>query len=190
VSALRAPRLALALALTLIAPGASLAQDEKASTAAASAELARSPLADLVGAWSMDGQVGAQPVRYALRADWALGGAFLRLAMSDVEPPSDYQAEVFIGWDPVSEHFVCHWLDVFGARASETLGFGIFDGDSLTFVFEYPDGPFRTTFERDSAKKWRVTMRSKEGRGPWRTFAEYTLTRARAPDSGRGQGAR
>jgi hypothetical protein len=33
-----------------------------------------------------------------------------------------------------------------GGRFSETLGYGTRDGNAIRFVFEYPDGPFRTTY--------------------------------------------
>ncbi len=166
-----------ACALALAAP----ALGDEPKSAAAERTLAETPLAGLVGAWKMTGHVAGQPVAYAARGEWALGGTFLRFAMTDVAVPPGYQAEVFLGWDGVSERFVAHWLDAFGARPSETLGFGVFEGDSLTLVFEYPSGPFRTTFAREASGGWRVTMRAKEGRAPWETFAEYALTRAAAP---------
>jgi hypothetical protein len=167
----------LAAALLL---GAAARGEEPAQTKR-NAALAHSPLADLVGTWQMTGHVGSKPVAYEAHAEWALGGAFLRLTMTDVAEPPGYQAEVFIGSDATSERLVCHWLDAFGGRASETLGYGAFDGDSLTLVFEYPPGPFRTTFTRETPGRWRIAMRSKEGTGPWQTFAEYALERAPAP---------
>jgi hypothetical protein len=34
------------------------------------------------------------------------------------------QAWIFLGFDHRSERYVAHWIDMFGGRASETLGFG------------------------------------------------------------------
>lgn len=173
---MRRARVALVALALLAAPQAFAGEP-----ASAPASLDRSPLADLVGDWEMVGQVRGSAVVYAAHAEWALAGAFLRLELEDTASPPGYQAAVFIGWDEVSERFVCHWLDAFGARPSQTLGYGVWAGDALRLVFEYPDGPFRTTFMRVSAKRWRVEMRTKEGRAPWQTFAEYTLARRAAP---------
>jgi hypothetical protein len=49
-----------------------------------------------------------------------------------------------IGYDNMSERYVVHWIDVFGVRFSETLGYGKRVGNEIDFIFEYPDGPFRT----------------------------------------------
>jgi hypothetical protein len=57
-----------------------------------------------------------------------------------------YEAIWFLGYDPVIEKYVLHLFDVFGARFSETLGCGTRDGNSMHFTFEYPDGPFHSTF--------------------------------------------
>jgi hypothetical protein len=51
-----------------------------------------------------------------------------------------------VGYDNTSERYVAHWLDVYGGRFSETLGYGRRSSDSIEFVFEYPAGPFHTTF--------------------------------------------
>jgi hypothetical protein len=51
-----------------------------------------------------------------------------------------YEAIWYMGYDTTSERYVLHLLDIFGARYSETLGFGTRDGKAIRFVFEYPDG--------------------------------------------------
>jgi hypothetical protein len=62
--------------------------------------------------------------------------------------PQDCQAAIrsdaMIGYDNMSERYVVHWIDVFGVRFSETLGYGKRVGNEIDFIFEYPDGPFRT----------------------------------------------
>lgn len=63
------------------------------------------------------------------------------LEMRDVHDPPAYDAHVYIGHDNASDRYVAHWIGLFGGRWSETLGFGSRDGDSIRFVFEYPDGP-------------------------------------------------
>jgi hypothetical protein len=51
-------------------------------------------------------------------------------------------------------------------------------GNAIHFVFEYPDGPFHTTF-RWSAEKdsWEWLMEQKDKEGKWTSFADLTLTR-------------
>ena len=53
---------------------------------------------------------------------------FLRIqeSTSTDAPTSEkrYEAIWFLGYDPVSEKYVLHLFDVFGARFSETLGYG------------------------------------------------------------------
>jgi len=169
---------ALACAALLDAVGAAPVTAEPAARAESGPQLARSPLADLIGSWKATGQVGQKPVAYEARAEWVLGGSFLRLTLTDVATPPAYQAEVYIGWDDVSERYVCHWLDGFGARSSETLGYGVFAGDALTLVFEYPSGPFHTKFQRLEGGRWEVTMRGKDGNGPWLPFASYAFSRS------------
>ena len=44
----------------------------------------------------------------------------------------------------MTERYVAHWIDVFGGRFSETLGYGKRVGNKINFIFEYTDGPFRT----------------------------------------------
>jgi hypothetical protein len=75
-----------------------------------------------------------------------------------------------------------HWIDVFGARFSETLGYGTRygtrAGNTIKFVFEYPDGPFHNTFTWDpEAKRWTFLMEQKDATGKWKVFAEDTLRR-------------
>lgn len=118
-------------------------------------------------------------VRYDATAEWVLGHQFLRLRMTDVNRPPQYAAHVYIGYDSTAQRYVAHWLDTSGGEASTTLGHGQRQGDSLAFRFEYPDGPFRTTFARRPDGAWRVRMRSKSESGAWQSFADYRMTRVK-----------
>jgi hypothetical protein len=107
-----------------------------------------------------------------LKAEWVLQHQFLRIHMKDVATPPSYEAMVFIGYDNASERYVAHWIDVFGGRFSETLGYGARDGNRIKFVFEYPDGPFHNTFTWDAeAKTWTFLMEQKDQTGKWKEFA-------------------
>jgi hypothetical protein len=97
---------------------------------------------------------------------------------------------MYVGYDPVSERFVAHLLDTFGARGSETLGYGIRSGDKLQFVFEYPSGPYHYTLSWDGKEKsWLFVLESKDRQGHWTTFSTQTLRPVHLPGRG-GRGDR
>ena len=75
---------------------------------------------------------------------------------------------------------MAHWIDVFGGRFSEALGYGRREGDSILFNFEYPDGPFHNKMSWNGVgKTWTFLMESKNSSGQWATFAQDTLRQAR-----------
>ena len=116
-------------------------------------------------------------------AEWVLNHQFLRLhektAAGAPKTEQAYEALWFLGYDPISERYVLHLMDIFGARYSETLGYGTRDGNQIRFVFEYPDGPFHTTYlwnpEKDA---WEWLLQQKDKDGKWTSFANFKLTRA------------
>jgi hypothetical protein len=139
----------------------------------------------LLGRWDMNGTVLGRDAHHALEAEWILNHQFLRIhekTRADA-PKSEqpYDALWFLGYDSVSDRYVLHLLDTFGARYSETLGYGIRDGNSIRFVFEYPDGPFHTAFlwsPADDSWRWKLEQKDKDGK--WAPFADFHLTRARS----------
>jgi hypothetical protein len=138
---------------------------------------------DMAGDWNVEGQVLGRPAHHEIQAEWVLNHQFLRIheKTSAAAPGSEnrYEALWFLGYDPVSERYVVHLLDVFGTRFSETLGYGTRDGNSLRFVFEYPDGPFHTTYRwSPQSKTWQWFMETKNKDGKWISFADLKLARA------------
>jgi len=141
-------------------------------------------LADhMTGTWTLTGTVMGRDAHHDVRAEWVLNHQFLRIHEETATnaPVSErrYEALWFLGYDAVSERYVLHLLDIFGARYSETLGYGTREGNSLRFVFEYPDGPFHTTYRwspETGAWQWLLEQKNKEGK--WTTFADFKLTRA------------
>ncbi|HLY55734.1 MAG TPA: hypothetical protein VKS60_09265 [Stellaceae bacterium] len=147
---------------------------------AAGAGLSDDLLDHMVGTWHLTGTMGGKPADQRVEARWVLGHQFLMLhetasaGASGASPA--YEAEPYIGWDAVSERYVAHWLDIFGGRWSETLGYGKRDGDAIAFVFEYPDGPFHTTFRWDKAQgTWQWRMEQKNKAGQWEVFADAVM---------------
>jgi len=144
-------------------------------------------LADhMAGTWKMEGQVVGNAAHHEMRVEWVLNHQFLRLheKTSPDAPAGErpYEAVWFLGYDTVSDRYVLHLMDVYGARFSETLGYGTRDGNQIHFVFEYPDGPFHTTFVWDPEKDtWEWLMEQKDKSGKWSQFADLKLSKATAP---------
>ena len=133
------------------------------------------PLLDkMVGHWTLSGTMVGRPATHDVDVEWVLNHQFLRI--HEVDKAGGYEAMPMIGYDNTSERYVAHWIDVFGGRWSETLGYGKRDGDAVVFTFKYPDGPFRTAFRWDG-KQWHWTMTQKNASGAWTTFAEMVLTK-------------
>jgi hypothetical protein len=130
----------------------------------------------LQGRWRLAGRVQGDSVNYNGYGEWVLNHQFLRLNLRDVATPPQYEAHVYIGWDAERKQYMAHWLDIFGGRFSETLGYAPKDGDALRFLFEYPDGPFRTTFVFGKAG-WELDMKSRTKDGKWIPFAHYVARR-------------
>jgi Protein of unknown function (DUF1579) len=135
-------------------------------------------LNNLLGRWDASGQVLSRKVASTLTVEWVLNHQFLQLKLEDTATPSQYDAWIYIGYDFRSERYVVHWLDVFGGRFSETLGYGSRSSDGVRFVFEYGDGPFRKTLTWNAVDKtWRWLIESKDDAGRWKPFADYNLRR-------------
>jgi hypothetical protein len=153
------------------------------STAHSSAEW-RDELADhMIGTWKLEGKIMGRDAHHEVEAAWVLSHQFVRIheKTEDAAPASErrYEAIWFLGYDPLSERYVLHLLDVFGGRFSETLGYGTRDGNSIHFVFEYPDGPFHTTFQWSPEKDtWQWLMTQKDKDGNWAEFGNLKLTRS------------
>lgn len=137
----------------------------------------KDPLLDnIVGHWDAPGRVHGKDIHFRAAAEWVLNHQFLQVRLEDTADPSTYEAWIFVGYDFRSERYVVHWLDNYGGRWSETLGYGDRSGNSLRFVFEYGDGPFRNTLTWLPAEKgWHWLIESKDQAGRWKTFAEYNL---------------
>lgn len=123
---------------------------------------------------------------HQVHAEWTLDRQFLRIqeetAPDAPKTEKRYEALWFLGYDAVSERYVRHLLDLFGARFSETLGYGIRNGGQIEFVFEYPDGPFHTIYRWNSVSKtWQFQVKQKSKEGKWETFANLQLTRPNGP---------
>jgi len=137
-------------------------------------------LENMLGSWHLNGRIAGRQVEHTVDTDWVLNHQFLRIHEKEVVTGGKlpYEAIVMIGYDNASERYVAHWMDIFGGRFSETLGYGKRSKNQIEFVFEYPDGPFHTIFRWDAGlQNWQWLMRQKNEAGQWAQFADATLTR-------------
>jgi hypothetical protein len=75
-----------------------------------------------------------------------------------------------------------HLIDIFGARFSESLGYGAREGNQIRFVFEYAGGPFHTTYRWNLENNtWQWLMEQKDKNGKWVPFADLKLTTIATP---------
>jgi hypothetical protein len=140
-------------------------------------------LDNLRGKWKITGIIMGKPREMELTAEWTLNHQFLLVHERDaagIEGKQPYVAHIYIGYDNASERYVIHWIDIFGGRFSETLGYGKRSGNSIRFVFEYPDGPFHNTFTwNPGTKTWRFLMEKKDAEGKWTVFADQTANKVK-----------
>jgi hypothetical protein len=143
----------------------------------------------MVGNWKLTGRIAGQSAEHSVTAEWVLNHQFLLIHEKSSMPAEDqvpYEAMIFVGYDNTSERYVVHWIDVFGGRIDETLGYGRRDGSSIRLTFEYPDGPFHTAFIWDEqSQSWRWEMDGKGSDGQWKEFARMALSRAKALPAGK-----
>ena len=135
-------------------------------------------LEKIIGKWNASGKVGTDKVFYNISAEWVLKHQFVRLELTDTSKEISYTADVYIGYDCMKNSYVAHWLDNFGGRMSETMGFGTRVSDSIQFIFNYPEGELMNTFVYDrSIKQWRFNTAMKNQEGKWIPFGNLLLKR-------------
>lgn len=132
----------------------------------------------LDGHWIMSGDVMGKPVTYTMVAAPTLHGTFTEMHMTDVQVPSEYEARVFIGYDPSSELVISHWMDSFGPTYSIPHATGHIAGNVIEFIFPYKDGPFRDTLTyRPETESWEFVIEASQPEGGWQHFARYEIHR-------------
>jgi len=137
----------------------------------------------MVGSWRLTGRIAGQAADHRVEAGWVLNHQFLRIHETDQATAGQpaYEAMVFIGYDNAGERYVAHWIDIYGGRFSETLGYGKREGDAIAFTFDYPDGAFHTVFRFEApTATWRWEMDNQDKDGHWKPFARAGMQREAA----------
>ena len=130
-----------------------------------------------VGDWRVERNMGKRGMKEAsVRCEWVLNHQFIELHYGAADAKPEYEAFVFIGFDDAAKSYVCHWVDVFGAKDS-ALGRGKLDDKLLALEFKFGNGELTNKFTFDSqAKTWTSLIRQVE-KGEWTTFAEEKWTK-------------
>jgi hypothetical protein len=132
-------------------------------------------LQNLVGDWTIARKIRGTVVANTLTGEWVLQHRFVQLHMQAAAEPPTYEALVLVGYDASTDRYVAHWCDTFGAQ-SAGVGYGKRAGNSIDFVFRYPDGPFHNTFSWDPAtSRWTFLMEAEGKDGTRQFFAEDTV---------------
>jgi len=132
-----------------------------------------------VGEWRVERKFGnGRTAETSVRGEWTLKHHFIELHYGYSDAAPDYEARVFIGFDDADKTYVCHWVDVFGARDS-ALGRGKIDNNlpGLEFRLDSKEGGLTNKFTFDwQNKTWTSLIRQQE-KSEWKTFAEEKWTR-------------
>ncbi|MCX6232672.1 MAG: hypothetical protein NTZ33_14135 [Bacteroidetes bacterium] len=135
-------------------------------------------LEKLIGNWNVTGNVLDEYINYHFQARWELNHQFVELSFADTAKIPKYTAKVYIGYDCKINRYIAHWLDNFGGRYSETLGYGEKKENSIAFRFDYPDGRFINEFIYTSkTDSWLFHTTTKNDKNMWVVFGNMFLTR-------------
>jgi hypothetical protein len=129
----------------------------------------------MAGNWSVSGRVMGGDAHHELnRNGFSITSFFAftkRRQRTHLLPKGVTKRSGF--WRTIPSVSAISCTDIFGARFSETL---IRDGNSLRFTFEYPDGPFHTTFRWfPESGTWQWLMEQKNKEGKWTNFAGFKV---------------
>jgi hypothetical protein len=145
-------------------------------------------LDNLAGFWSITGMQGNRPVHGVAEAEWVMG-LYLRLHQKMADGP---ESVIHIGYDTYDRRLVAFRLDSISVRGAETPGYGLQEGNSIKFTYDYATLSFRDTWTWDpQVKVWQFLTESKSRREKeaiWRAVSNLTLRRG--PGRGGPPGAR
>jgi hypothetical protein len=155
-------------------------------SAVAAASSLNDPLLDqLVGTWVLRGEIAGKPVTHAVTAQWVLAHQYIQIRETSrartVSGTPEYDAIVYIGWDPDLKQYACLWLDSTGGNGlvGWALGHAPADAGQLAFLFLDKNGEpsIHNTFAYDrGASSWTWTIDNVD-KGQIQPFAKLELRR-------------
>jgi hypothetical protein len=144
------------------------------------------PLLDrLIGTWVLRGDIAGKPVTHTVKAQWVLAHEYIQIRETSRSRTADgapeYDAIVYIGWNPDLNQYSCLWLDTTGGNGlvGWALGHAERDPTKLAFIFSDKNGDpsVHNTFEYDrKTNTWRWTIDNID-KGELKPFAQVKLTR-------------
>jgi hypothetical protein len=129
--------------------------------------------------------IGLIALSTAVKAQWVLAHQYIQIReTSRSKTPAgapEYDAIVFIGWNPDLRQYTCLWLDSTGGDGLVGTAFGHAnaEADTLSFVFsdENGDPSLHNIFAYDRmSNSWRWTIDNVD-KGQLQPFANVKLTR-------------
>ena len=155
------------------------------SSVAATSSL-RDPLLDqLIGTWVLRGNIAGKPVTHTVNVRWVLAHEYVQIRETSQSRTAagepEYDAIVYIGWNPDLRQYTCLWLDSTGGNGLVGTAFGHAEADAakLAFVWSDENGEpsLHNTFAYDRiTNTWRWTI-DNVTKGQIQPFAKVTLTR-------------
>jgi hypothetical protein len=155
------------------------------STVAAPSSL-NDPLLDrLIGTWVLRGDIAGKQVTHSVAAQWVLAHEYIQIRETSRSKTAagtpEYDAIVYIGWNPELKQYTCLWLDSTGGNGLVGTAFGHANREAnrLSFVFSDENGEpsLHNTFEYDRiSNSWRWTIDNVD-KGRLLPFADVKLTR-------------
>jgi hypothetical protein len=83
-----------------------------------------------------------------------------------------YEAIYLLGVNRESGQYQLHLFDTFGAKYAKTIGLGSRRGNSIEFLFSYPEGKFSNTFTwQPDSGAWKMVLGETDAQGNWHEFA-------------------
>ncbi|WP_250634362.1 hypothetical protein [Pinirhizobacter soli] len=153
---------------------------------AAFAQAINDPLLNhLTGQWVLSGKIAHRDVVHDVTAQWVLGRQYIqihevsRAKKHDGKP--EYEAIVYVGWNPVLNQYTCLWLDSTGGNGLVTEGLGHAEKDPKTLLFKWNDvngsTSLQNAFSYDAAHDtWRWWIDNIDD-GKAKQFADVRLPR-------------
>ncbi|HTY50791.1 MAG TPA: hypothetical protein VMB48_13970 [Steroidobacteraceae bacterium] len=144
-------------------------------------------LGRLVGTWVLRGEIAHRPVTHTVKVQWVLAHQYIQIRETSRSRTAagapEYEAIVYIGWDPDLKQYACLWLDSTGGNGlvGWALGHAAPDATKLAFLFSNKNGDpsVHNTFDYDRiTDTWRWTIDNMD-EGKLQPFADVKLTRQR-----------
>jgi hypothetical protein len=140
-------------------------------------------LGKLTGKWVLQGKIGKTETTHDIVATWVLNEEYVQIHETSREKDSDgkpqYEAIIYVSWDPKKDQFACMWLDTTDVSSFTPAGIGHLgpDGKQIQFLFGDKDDGIETTFAFDEPKNswsWNIDNLQKGKKSP---FAQLVLKR-------------